>query len=256
MKIPSTVGYASNQLAWFNSGKLSNIGWEYRIDYEIFRNKDWTVSANFNINRNVNKIIELPANIAQRLESGVAVGSFYGFRYQGVYQNTADTYARDAEGNVMYDLQGKPIVMKNGSYVCYPGDAKYEDINYDGKIDANDVVYIGNSNPMLTGGGGVNVKYRGLGLTVFFHYRLGQKVINQARMDSEAMYGRDNQSKAVLKRWRTEGDNTDIPRALYNYGLNYLGSDRFVEDCSFVRLKTISLSYSIPKRCERFCYGI
>ena len=262
--IPSTVGYASNQLAYYNSGRLSNIGWEYRIDYEIFRNKDWTVSANFNINRNVNKIIELPSNIAeenfslkngeyaQRLEPGVAVGSFYGFRYQGVYQNTADTYARDAEGNVMYDLQGKPIVMKNGSYVCYPGDAKYEDINHDGKIDANDVVYIGNSNPMLTGGGGFNVKYRGLGLTVFFHYRLGQKVINQARMDSEAMYGRDNQSKAVLKRWRTEGDNTDIPRALYDYGLNYLGSDRFVEDCSFVRLKTISLSYSIPKRiCKK-----
>ena len=56
----------------------------------------------------------------------------------------------------------------------------------------------------------------------------------------------------MLKRWRPEGDNTDIPRALYDYGLNYLGSDRFVEDCSFVRLKTISLSYSIPKRiCKK-----
>lgn len=262
--IPSSVGYSSGQLAYFNSGKLSNTGWEYRIDYEIFKNKDWTVSANFNINRNVNKILELPENLseesfslsngsyAQRLETGVAVGSFYGFRYNGVYQNTEDTYARDAEGNIMYNLQGEPIVMKNGSYVCYPGDAKYEDINHDGKIDENDVVYLGNCNPMVTGGGGVNVKWKNLALTIFFHYRLGQKVINTARMDAEAMYNRDNQSTAVLNRWRSEGDVTDIPRALYNYGLNYLGSDRFVEDCSYLRLKTLSLSYSIPKRiCKK-----
>ena len=262
--IPSSVGYSSGQLAYFNSGKLSNTGWEYRIDYEIFKNKDWTVSANFNINRNVNKILELPENLseetfslsngsyAQRLETGVAVGSFYGFRYNGVYQNTQDTYARDAEGNIMYNLQGEPIVMKNGSYVCYPGDAKYEDINHDGKIDENDVVYLGNCNPMVTGGGGVNVKWKYLALTIFFHYRLGQKVINTARMDAEAMYNRDNQSTAVLNRWRSEGDVTDIPRALYDYGLNYLGSDRFVEDCSYLRLKTLSLSYSIPKRiCKK-----
>ena len=263
--IPSSVGYATNQLAYFNSGKLSNIGWEYRIDYEIFKNKDWTVSANFNINRNVNKILELPDNLTaneepsvtngsyvQRLESGVSVGAFYGYRYKGVYQNTQDTYARDPEGNVMYDLTGKPIVMKNGTYICYPGDAKYEDINHDGRIDGKDVVYLGNYNPLLTGGGGINVKYKGLGLTIFLHYRAGQKVINEARMNSEAMYNKDNQSTAVLNRWRSEGDNTDIPRALYNYGLNYLGSDRFVEDCSFVRLKTLSLSYSLPKNiCKK-----
>ncbi|MBO7379411.1 MAG: SusC/RagA family TonB-linked outer membrane protein, partial [Bacteroidales bacterium] len=61
----------------------------------------------------------------------------------------------------------------------------------------------------------------------------------------------DNQSKAVLRRWRSEGDNTDIPRALYNYGYNYLGSDRFVEDCSYVRLQTVTLNYKVPKKwCE------
>ena len=105
---------------------------------------------------------------------------------------------------------------------------------------------------MVTGGGGVNVKWKNLALTIFFHYRFGQKVINSARMDAEAMYNRDNQSTAVLNRWRTEGDQTEIPRALYNYGLNYLGSDRFVEDCSFLRPKTLSLSYSIPKNiCKK-----
>jgi hypothetical protein len=86
----------------------------------------------------------------------------------------------------------------------------------------------------------------------FFHYRLGQKIINKARMDSESMYGTDNQSTAVLRRWRNEGDDTNIPRALWGYGLNYLGSDRFVEDCSFLRLKTLSVSYNVPRKvCKK-----
>ena len=258
--IPASTGYSSAQIAYYNSGKLKNAGWEFRIDYGLFKNKDWDVRVNWNINRNENTIEELPDNLSssqsslsngtyyQKLMSGTAVGSFFGFKYAGVYQNTTDTYAKDAEGNVMYDLYGKAIVMKNGTYTCYPGDAKYEDINHDGVIDKNDIVYIGNSNPVVTGGGGFNVKYKRLSLTVFLHYRLGQKVINSARMDAESMYNSDNQSTAVLRRWRNEGDDTDIPRALWNYGLNYLGSDRFVEKCSFVRLKTLSLSYTFSKK--------
>lgn len=263
--IPSYTGYSTARLAWYNSGKLRNEGWEFRIDGELFKSKDWTVKANFNINRNVNTIVELPDNYSEeqfslsngeyalKLMEGTAVGSFFGFHYLGVYQNTEDTYAKDADGNIMYNLSGEPIVMSNGSYTCYPGDAKYEDINHDGKIDKNDIVYIGNCNPIVSGGGGFNIKYKSFALTVFLHYRIGQKIINTARMEAEAMYTTDNQSKAVLRRWRNEGDDTDIPRALYNYGLNYLGSDRFVEDCSFVRLKTLSLSYNLPKK---FCKNL
>ena len=58
----------------------------------------------------------------------------------------------------------------------------------------------------------------------------------------------DNQSTAVLNRWRSEGDQTDIPRALYGMGYNYLGSDRFVEDATYVRLKTLTLCYNVPKK--------
>ena len=258
--LPSSIGLSSARIAWYNSGKLRNEGWEFRIDYEVLKTKDWMLKVNYNVNRNKNTIIELPENIneeqfsmkngtyAQRLISGTAIGSFFGFKYAGVYQNLEDTYAKDAEGNIMYNMIGEPIVMKNGTYTCYPGDAKYEDINHDGKIDQNDIVYIGNSSPMLTGGGGFNLKYKDLSLTVFLNYRLGQKIINTARMNAESMFGTDNQSTAVLRRWRNEGDQTDIPRALYKYGLNYLGSDRFVEDCSYVRLQTLSLSYNLPKK--------
>lgn len=257
--IPATTGYASSQIAYYNSGSLRNEGWEARIDVQALKTKQWDLRLNWNINNNRNTVIELPSNYSEeqyklangnyatRIMPGTSVGSFFGYRYKGVYQNTEDTYAKDAEGNVMYDMQGKPIVMSNGSYTCFPGDAKYEDINHDGQIDKNDIVYLGNANPVLSGGGGFTLKYKSWGLTVFMHYRLGQKIVNEARMNMESMYGSDNQSTAVVNRWRNEGDNTQIPRALWGYGLNYLGSDRFVEDCSYLRLKTLSLSYALPK---------
>ncbi|MBR2239170.1 MAG: SusC/RagA family TonB-linked outer membrane protein [Prevotella sp.] len=258
--VPEYMGYPSPQIKYWNSGKMRNEGWEFRIDANVIKTKDWNLSVNWNINRNINTIIELPENMSAedpqvangvyntKILSGTSVGSFFGFRYLGVFHNLEDTYAKDADGNVMTDLQGNPLVMYNSNIRCYPGDAKYEDINHDGRIDKNDIVYLGNYNPVVSGGGGFTLKYKQWSMTVFLHYRLGQKIINQARMNAEAMYNRDNQSTAVLRRWRTEADvDTDIPRALYNYGLNYMGSDRFVEDCSFVRLKTLSLNYSFPK---------
>jgi len=265
--IPTTSGYNSqgNSIAYYNSGEMSNTGWEFRIDYTVVQNDDWRITLNYNIARNINRIEKLPENLpessyslrngtyAQRIIVGAPVGSFFGYRYLGVYDTTLETYARDARGAVMTDLDGKPIVMKNGTYTCFPGDAKYQDINHDGVINQSDIVYIGNANPVVTGGGGFTAKFKQLTLTGFLHYRLGQKIVNQARMNSEAMYGTDNQSLSVLRRWRSPGDDTDIPRALWQYGYNYLGSDRFVEGCSFLRLKTVSLSYGLPKN---FCRKI
>lgn len=258
VKISTVTGF--NQLKWFNSGELSNQGYEVRFDYEIFRNKDWLVSANMNLSRNINKVEKLPINMVQenykrengsyavRVVEGDPIGSFYGYRYKGVYQNVEDTYARNAEGGIMYDYEGKPIVMQNIDAVCFPGDAKYEDVNHDGVINESDIVYLGNSNPLLFGGVGLSVKYKSWRLNANFFGRYGQKVINAARMGLEGMRGTDNQSTAVLNRWRAEGDDTDIPRALYGMGYNYLGSDRFVEDASFLRLKTLTLSWEMPKR--------
>lgn len=260
--LPSTTGFST--MNYFNSGKMQNKGWEFRTDVVIFENKDWRLSGYVNVSRNENKITELPSNMAQEnyttgngkyaalVEEGRPIGSFYGYRYKGVYQNKDATYARDAEGNVMNDVNGKPIVMKNLGATCQPGDAIYEDINHDGVINQYDIVYLGNYNPMLTGGAGFSLKYKQVTLSAFFHGRFGQSIVNTSRMNSESMYGAANQSTAVLRRWRNEGDDTDIPRALYGEGYNYLGSDRFVEDASFVRLKSLSLNYSFPKKiCNR-----
>lgn len=266
VSIPSSTGYnhKNNQIAYFNDGEMSNQGIEYRIDYTVFSNKDWTISTNLNLSRNINVIDVLPEYVstlsggdrngsyAQKIISGTPVGSFFGYKYLGVYQNIDETYARDINDNVMKDFDGDPIVMKNMNQVAFPGDARYLDVNHDGVINQKDIVYLGNSNPLLTGGGGFMVRYKRVALTSFFHYRIGQKIINMARMDSESMYGANNQSTAVLRRWRNEGDDTTIPRALWQYGYNYLGSDRFVEDCSFLRLKTLYLSYDLPKEiCQK-----
>ncbi len=265
--IPSTTGFS--EIAWYNSGKMENQGWEFRGDVMIFNNKDWTIKANANISRNENVYTEMPTNM--KAESGVAesdanmkpgqyatrvvegrpLGSFFGYRYKGVYSDTESTYARDVQGNIMNDADGNPIVMKNGTYTCFPGDAQYEDINHDGVINKYDIVYLGNSQPVLTGGFGINIKYKQVSLNTFFHGRFGQSIVNAARMDNESMYGKRNQSTAVLRRWQKEGDITDIPRALYQQGLNCLGSDRFVEDVSFVRLKTLTLTYTFPKNVVR-----
>jgi hypothetical protein len=96
------------------------------------------------------------------------------------------------------------------------------------------------------GGFSNRIQYKGWILNTFFYFKVGQKIINQTRMDTENMYGFDNQSTATNWRWRRDGDITDMPRALYNRGFNWLGSDRFVEDGSYLRLKSLSLSYMFP----------
>ncbi|MCR5361306.1 MAG: SusC/RagA family TonB-linked outer membrane protein [Bacteroidales bacterium] len=262
---PSYIGFSS--VKWLNSGEMSNKGWELRFDIEAYRSKMWSVKFGVNAARNINKVEKLPTNWSQenytfgngnyavRILEGDPIGSFYGYKYLGVYKNTEDTYAYDANGGVMQDFNGNVVKMKNGTTSVYPGDAKYEDINHDGVIDEQDIVYLGNSNPTLTGGGNLSVRYgstkSSFGLFTFSmncNFRIGQKVINSARMSLESMYGTGNQSTAVLRRWRKEGDDTDIPRALYGMGYNYLGSDRFVEDASYCRIKTLSLSWSMPKQ--------
>ena len=264
-KVPSMTGFT--EIKFCNGGEVSNKGYEFRLEAEVYRDKMWSVKMSGNIARNINKIEKIPSkwneenytfgngNYAVRIVEGDPIGSFYGYKYKGVYQNSEDTYAYDANGNLMHDFNGDAVFMRNGNTRVYPGDAKYEDINHDGVIDKQDIVYLGNSNPVLTGGGNLSVRYGSVkeafgqfSFTANCNFRIGQKVINSARMNLESMYGSANQSTAVLRRWRKEGDNTDIPRALYGMGYNYLGSDRFVEDASYCRIKTLSLSWAMPKR--------
>ncbi|MCF8225472.1 MAG: TonB-dependent receptor [Bacteroidales bacterium] len=257
LDLPSTSGFPNITRNW---GSMDNKGWEVTFVTDVLRREELNLDLNFNIAHNENRITEIPENFdfeyeteanngqyARRAIEGHPIGAFYGFRYLGVYPTDADAVATDAEGDIIYDISNKPLYMRYGNadgYRFRGGDAIYEDINSDGLINELDIVKLGDSNPDFIGGFGSKAAWKNLVVTLFFHYRLGQDIVNRTKMYNENMYGRNNQSVAVLNRWRRQGDITDIPRALYNQGYNWLGSDRFVEDGSFLRFKSASISYN------------
>ena len=220
-----------------------------------------------------------------RVQLNNPLGAIYGFRYKGVYQYNYNTFSKltpeeqneflasgktapialSADGQIIRDAQGNPVRMMfnytndgtGRNYRFAGGDAIYEDINHDGQINALDIVYLGSSLPKLTGGFGFTLIYGDWRLTSQFTYRYGNKIINLARLDAEAMIGNDNQSQAVNYRWRKEGDVTSIPRAMYgsNSSYNTLVSDRFVEDGSYLRMGYIQLSYQLKSKFLKY-FGI
>ena len=169
------------------------------------------------------------------------------------------------DGRVVMDSNGQPkrIVYNYNSgdalYTFQGGDAIYEDINHDGQINALDIVYLGNSQPKLQGGFNVSFMYGGWNLKARFTYRWGNKIVNAARRDLESMSGAFNQCATVNWRWRKDGDETMIPRAMYVYddksAYNYQGSSRFVEDGSFLRFQNLQFGYDFPKKALKK-YGL
>jgi TonB-linked SusC/RagA family outer membrane protein len=258
-EIPTSSGY--NYLDYYNGGSLENVGWELMLDYKIIQGQNFRWGINFNTSQNVNTFLTLPENFNNerstaigngqyplRVIEGEPIGSFFGFRYLGVYPTDADAVARDAGGNIIYDNSGVPVPMTYlGTYVFKGGDAIYEDINHDGVIDLNDVVYIGDSNPDFIGGFGTTFDYKNFDLSLSFHYRLGFDIVNQVAVDTEGMNDRNNQSKAVLSRWRVQGQDEPgmLPRAYMNHPANNLGSDRYVEPGDYLRLINLKFGYRL-----------
>lgn len=264
-QIPDHSGYGSINR---NDGEMLNRGWEFMIDYKIIQRKDFSFSLNFNASRNRNMVIRLPENYSFEygnmlengnykisIQPGEPIGGFFGYRYLGVYATTADAIVIGADGQPVYALGAtSPMRMIHGGgsgYEFEGGDAHYDDINFDGQISELDLVYLGDLNPDFFGGISPRIQYKSFVFNALFYYKIGQEIINQTRMDTENMYTHDNQSRATDWRWRSEGDITDIPRALYQRGYNWMGSDRFVEDGSYMRIKSASLSYFLSdKVCD------
>lgn len=283
--LPSSSGFGT--LPNKNTGAMDNKGWEFNINTNrlIKWKKDWTLDLNVTFANNQNKLVEMDENILFRLNEEYdfkngkylthvglnnAFGSIYGFKYKGVYQYSEYTpeevkgisgpnapIVRNAAGEPVLDEHGKTKAMyfafgTGSEYEFKGGDAIYEDVNHDGNINELDIVYIGSSLPKITGGFGFKLSWKRLSWNNQFNFRAGNKVINAARMEAESMFNNNNQSRAVNWRWRVEGDLTPIPRALHDFGYNWLGSDRFVEDGSFIRLNYSSINYSLEdKTCKK-----
>jgi hypothetical protein len=163
--------------------------------------------------------------------------------------------AKDADGNLLYDSKHNPIPLTyKGTYIFRGGDAHYADLNHDGKIDLNDATYIGDSNPEFVGGFGTSIRYKHWDLGFNFYYRLGFDIINMIALQTEGMNDKNNQSKATLSRWRTEGQNQPglLPRAYMYNPANNLGSDRYVEKGDFMRLNNVKFGYTFSQElCRR-----
>lgn len=258
------------------------------INATFANNKNEILEMDENVLKTLNTEFNFDGNrvTLQRVQLNNPFGAIYGFRFKGVYQYQYETFAdmSDAEraeflaagktapvaltadGRVILDDAGDPVRMMYNytndgtgkNYKFKGGDAIYEDINNDGNINALDIVYLGSSLPKLTGGFGFNLNYNRWKLNAQFNYRIGNKILNLARLDTEAMINNNNQSQAVNYRWRKEGDITNIPRAMYGSGTNYntLVSDRFVEDGSFLRLNYLQLSYSFDPKAVKKAIGL
>ena len=267
-----------------NTNRLITAGRKFSLDFNanFGNNRNELLEMDENLLDNLNSVYGFSNDeTLQRVQLHNPLGAIYGFRYKGVYQYNYSTFNRmtpeeraqfladgktapvamNANGDVIVDGKGDPVRMMfnytndatGRNYRFNGGDAIYEDVNHDGQINALDIVYLGSSLPKLTGGFGFSINYGSWRLSTQFTYRVGNKILNRARLHAEAMIGNDNQSQAVNYRWRKEGDVTTIPRAMYGNNSNYntLISDRFVEDGSYLRMGYAQVSYNISRKIVR-----
>lgn len=220
VSLPAGAAAASNIVR--NEGEMMNRGVEFSVSSRNFTGA-FTWNTDFNISHNTNELKSLELQQIYydaettdafhqirvvRNEPGRALGGFFGYISDGVDPET--------------------------------GELMYRDINEDGKITASDRTYIGDPNPAFTFGLTNSFSYKGFSLNVFLQGAVGNDIFNASKGDVMGMYDLKNQSTEVLRRWRTPGQITNVPKA----GFNMQPSSYFVEDGSYLRVKDITFSYN------------
>lgn len=233
------------QRMWSNDGALSNSGYDFSFKYKLLNLKSVKMELGASVAHYDNKITALPDNETDFTTEmygatilskvGSPIGVFYGYQTDGVYSTEKD--AQD---------DGKYIVLKNGAQKPFgAGDMNF--VSTDQVIDSNDRMEIGNPNPDFYGNLFANLSLKNVKLSAVFNYSVGNDIFNYQRMVLEGGTSFYNQTTALNNRWTTEGQLTDIPVITYNDPMgNSRFSDRWIEDGSYIRLKTVTLSYVIP----------
>ena len=235
---------------WSNGGNLENQGFEATVSFKPVVSRNWRAEIGASVGHYKNKVTKLPdgdytssvygdANILTAVGKPVAV--FYGYKTAGVFSSDAEASAATA-GGYLY-MEDNALNKTNFT----TGDVHFVDLNNDGKIDESDKTVIGDPNPDIYGNIFATVSYKNLTLSAGFNYSLGNDVYNYQRsvLNSGATFY--NQQVAEDARWRYEGQQATLPRAVYGdpKGNNRF-SDRWIEDGSYLRLKTLNLSYRVP----------
>jgi len=172
---------------------------------------------------------------------GQPAGVFYGYRTEGVFSTDAEAAAA-GNGTYLY------LIDETGAKQYFKaGDMHFSDLNGDGIISEADKTIIGNPNPDIYGNIFANVMWKNFTLSIGFNYSLGNDVFNYERSILEGGNNFYNQTIAMTNRWRFEGQVTDMPRIAYDDPMgNSRFSDRWIEDGSYLRLKTVRLNYKVP----------
>lgn len=240
--LPSYVGVGS-QLQ--NVGKVSNKGVELMLSTKnLVGAVTW--DTDFIYSRNRNEVLELPDSVdiygtspghltlpndTQLIIEGQPVGVFYGYVYEGVYQNgdafiPGSGFEQEAGGEKFADISGPDGVP-------------------DGELTADDRRVIGDPNPDFIWSFNNTITYKNFDLNIFFQGVHGNDMVSYTLMELETFSGKANATTAALDRWTPTNTDTDIPKASASRAFRM--SSRFVHDASYVRLKNVSLGYTLPK---------
>ncbi len=241
--LPEYSGYTTSLQ---NMGSVLNKGWEFSVS-TVNLNGSLKWNTDFNISFNRNKILDLaggdvlystvPGHMlssdSQVLREGEVIGAFYGWIFDGVYQQ-GDNFSAEPNkkpGNIKYrDVTGRDASGKL-------------DGKPDGSVNMDDRVIIGNPHPDFIFGLNNDFKYKNFDLNIFIHGSVGNDMMNYTRMELDWLAGKSNATKDALNRWTPTNTNTDVPMA--SGGNKAEVSTRWVEDGSYVRLKNIALGYNL-----------
>ena len=238
--IPITSGFEDTSTTYTNAGKVRNtgvevtlhtvnikgeLGWESDLSYTYNKNKikDLNSDVPYYINQVNNSYVTM-------LQKDYPINVFYGYVTDGIFQNQTEVDTHSIQPG------------------AEPGDIRFRDLNNDGVINDDDRTVIGNPNPTHMFSLGNNLTYKGFELNIYLQGVAGNKIFNANKIDLTGMSAAYNQTTDVLSRWHGEGTSNYMPRAVFgDPNQNNRISDRFVENGSYLRLKTISLSYNFPK---------
>ncbi|MDE6079263.1 MAG: SusC/RagA family TonB-linked outer membrane protein [Duncaniella sp.] len=229
---------------WTNDGTMRNIGYNVSTSVRALNLRDWKLDLGLSVGHYDNKLTKLSEAFTTDVmggqvltEQGRPVGVFYGYRTEGVF---ASQNAAEAAGLSIRNTDGS--LSRFGA-----GDMHFADVKADGVIDANDRVVIGDPNPDFFGNFNFRLQWKGLSLASMFTYVVGNDVYNALRANLESGSNVYNQSVAMANRWVANNQTTDIPRATYGDPMgNARFSDRWIEDGSYLKWKSLELSYNLP----------
>lgn len=215
-----------------NIGKLKNYGWEFTINGTPVLTKDWTWKLSVNATTYKNEIVELPTDVMwQSTKKWVKGGSLYDFW--------------------LYEWAG--VNPENGNPQWYYTDTdRSRKITEDySSLTSDDKVKVGSSLPKVSGGFQSDLTWRDLSLSMLFSYAIGGKLYNNDYKSMISVSGGNGStlSKDMLNRWTPENRYTDIPRLSYDQTSYFTSSSsRWLVNRSFLRLKTVTLSYNLPEK--------